>query len=407
MPPELEEHMTSTINSQKLPGKPGLIGPPADVEHLYSIIEWYRNTQHKRFSSLHTLLKLTEWLPPFKTVDFPGIRSVTGTTVDGIMIFCPIMVEMVAAMRDEGSFKEHSQRRVLEACMLASKEGGSIVALGAFTSIAVVGAEDAISDRAGIAVTSGNTLTAWLTVQGIANAAQDMDLDLAEARVAVIGASGDIGRGVCAYLADKVAEVTLTARRLPQLQEFAAQLRPQARGKVNTTGDNHAAARDADIIVTTAISSAPIIGTKDVKAGAIVCDVGYPKNISAQLEEREDVLAFSGGLAKTPFTLDFGWDPKLPANDVLYGCFSEAIVLSMEGIASNYSKGRGDISMEKMQEIGRAAKRHGFVPALYYAGRSKLKPERVDSAREFRRAALRGKPASGSRSLQFKGGPSD
>jgi hypothetical protein len=57
---------------------------------------------------------------------------------------------------------------------------------------------------------------------------------------------------------------------------------------------------------------------------------------------------------------------------VLYGCFSEAMVLALEGRYENYSWGKGHITKEKMDEILRLANKHGFRLAPFFWGHRQL-----------------------------------
>jgi fatty aldehyde-generating acyl-ACP reductase len=44
----------------------------------------------------------------------------------------------------------------------------------------------------------------------------------------------------------------------------------------------------------------------------------------------------------------------------MFACFAEAILLEFEGIHTNFSWGRNNISLEAMDLIGAASLRHGF-----------------------------------------------
>ncbi|MFN9924588.1 MAG: long-chain acyl-[acyl-carrier-protein] reductase, partial [Cyanobacteriota bacterium] len=44
----------------------------------------------------------------------------------------------------------------------------------------------------------------------------------------------------------------------------------------------------------------------------------------------------------------------------LFACFAEAMLLEFEGIHTNFSWGRNNIDLEKMELIGAASLRHGF-----------------------------------------------
>ena len=51
-----------------------------------------------------------------------------------------------------------------------------------------------------------------------------------------------------------------------------------------------------------------ILKTEWFKSGGIICDVGYPKNISYAPVTRQDILIFSGGLTKSPTPIMFPVD---------------------------------------------------------------------------------------------------
>jgi predicted amino acid dehydrogenase len=170
-----------------------LIGPPSDVQHLYEILDWYKSRE-KRFSTTRTLLKLFEWLPPYKFAEIPVLTSPAGARARGLVVMCPILPEMIDSMEGQGNFLTHARDRVLDSCRLARSHGATIVGLGAFTSIAVVDREEELAAAAGLAVTSGNTLTAYLAVRGTEMAVEELGIDLARCKMAMIGGSGDIGQ---------------------------------------------------------------------------------------------------------------------------------------------------------------------------------------------------------------------
>ena len=94
------------------------------------------------------------------------------------------------------------------------------------------------------------------------------------------------------------------------------------------------------------------------------------------------MFVFEGGLARLPFSLDFGFKSILPAPDVLWGCTAEAVILALEHRFENYSTGRGNISVEKMFDIGKAGEKHGFGPALFYSGHRLLDAEDIENVKK-------------------------
>ena len=67
-----------------------------------------------------------------------------------------------------------------------------------------------------------------------------------------------------------------------------------------------------------------------------------------------------------PTPIDTGVDMGVPCAEVCYGCFCEVIILALERRFENYSYGRGNITLDKMDEIRKMAFKHGFIPAPFY-----------------------------------------
>ena len=56
-----------------------------------------------------------------------------------------------------------------------------------------------------------------------------------------------------------------------------------------------------------------MIEPEDLKAGAIVCDVARPRNVSREVaSKRKDVLVIEGGVIKVPGNVDFHFDFGFP-----------------------------------------------------------------------------------------------
>ena len=74
--------------------------------------------------------------------------------------------------------------------------------------------------------TTGNTHTAWVICRQVEDNAPSLGIDLRQAKVAVVGATGDIGSAVCRWLAQRtgVAELLLVARRPQPLADLQADL---------------------------------------------------------------------------------------------------------------------------------------------------------------------------------------
>jgi predicted amino acid dehydrogenase len=258
--------------------------------------------------------------------------------------------------------------KVIRACKVAEKYGIGVVTLGGFTSIVGERIGHEITQEVDIPITTGNTFTAAMAIEGVLKAARLLERDISAAKVAIIGGTGDIGSGCARVLAEKAKQVTITGRTKINLQKMGAELKKKRKARIIATTDNKAAVTDADIIIAVASVTASILDVNWFKPGAIICDVGYPKNISYAPIKRDDILIFSGGLAKSPTAVTLPIDLGLPSADTLYGCFSEGIILSLEKRFENYSFGRGNIMPEKIEEIRQMGEKHGFVVSDFYWG---------------------------------------
>lgn len=350
----------------------GVIGHPYNYQHLIHYFQSSKKDMH--LPSPEFLTKLFELTPSYVSYDINEFHARSGKSTYGSFIACNIIPEMLTADISKVIDK------VVESCKVAEKLGLGIVALGGFTSIAGERGGDEFLKRIHVPVTTGNTLTAALAVEGVLKAAELRELDLSKAKVAVIGGAGDIGSACVRALAEKTAEIIVTSRS----DENLARVRKMLEGypaKFSGMKDNNEAVRDADIVIAAASVAHSIVDIANFKSGAIICDIGYPKNIAYSDTDRRDILIFAGGICSLPQDFNAGFDIGLPSPKVLYGCFSEAIVLALEERYENFSWGKGHITKEKMAEILKLARKHGFELAPFFWGRRLVTDEEVRGIR--------------------------
>lgn len=350
------------------------IGHPIDLNHLYSLLgKWAIVGRRLPRHILYNLLLRT---PPFKYCDIKNIRSLRGHAASGCAIICPFLPQQIAFLSEDVVIK-----KVIDAVKLAEKLGARIAVLGGFTS--VVGNEgEIVSKNVNIAVTNGNTYTACLAIKGIEKAAEKMNLKLADAVMAVIGATGDIG-SICAKIfSKKVKKINIAARNEKRLTDFADFIRGYGACEVEIYKKTNEAVKDADIILAVTSAVSVVIDFNDLKPGVIVCDVAVPPNIAREaVNKRNDVLVFEGGLAKPAFMDDLRRDEirrATPPNS-LYGCMAEVMLLALEQRFENYSLGRGNITEEKIDEMYEMEKRHGFGLADFFCGYKQFSDEDIEN----------------------------
>ena len=354
----------------------GLIGHPYNFFHLERCLKML-NPEFK-MPSLEFLEKLFELTPSFKLYDIENFQSKANETTRGCFIVATIIPEII--QRDIWT----AFSKIIKACKLAEKYQVGIIALGGFTSIIgeKVGKIHEIID---VPITTGNTFTSALVVDGVLKAAELLDLDLKKSTLTIVGGSGDIGSGCARVLVDKVKKLILTGRTKENLKKIRDELKKRCKKtKIDISLNNQKAVKDADIVISAASSVSSILKPEWFKKGAIVCDVGYPKNISYSSAIRNDIFVFSGGLAKPPTPISLPIDLGLPSNYTLYGCFSEAIILALEKRYENFSFGRGNIIPEKIEEIKSLAKKHGFEVADFYCGDKLIDKERIEEIKRAR-----------------------
>jgi fatty aldehyde-generating acyl-ACP reductase len=226
-----------------------------------------------------------------------------------------------------------------------------------------------------VSVTSGNSLTAALALAQLEELLDKLRWSMHPRTVAVLGASGDIGRACVRVLGPRCRKILLIARNRRKLEALKEELPRPANAFVSTDPRD---ALSASLIVAATSSPSPLLSEADLTPGTIVCDLGYPKNLSYSDRLRTDVLVFSAGLAEMPFSLGIGYYTRLPSDRLMYGCYSEAMILALAGRYENFSIGQGHISPEKMKTILGLSAEFGFRPASLYRGKTPISDADLD-----------------------------
>lgn len=338
----------------------GIIGHLYNYSHLEKSLKMLN--PNFKMPSREFMSQLFHITPSFKLYDILNFKSKTGQTVNG----CFIVATFIPDMIEKDIFAVFS--KVVRACKIAERQGVGIVTLGGFTSIVAERIGHEVTKEVDVPVTTGNTFTAAMTIDGVLKAAELLNMDIAQAKMTIVGGSGDIGSACARALVDKVKDLTITGRTKANLLRLKMELTKRRKTKITATTDNESAVKNADIVISAASSTSAILKIDWFKPGAIICDVGYPKNVSYAPTTRQDILIFSGGLAKPPTSISFPIDIGLPSADTIYGCFSESIILALEKRYENFSFGRGNITPEKIEEIRNLGKIHGFEVSDFYWG---------------------------------------
>ncbi len=336
----------------------GILGHFYNMKHLEKCLKML-NPDFK-MPSREFLLSLFTMTPSFKVYGMKEFKSAAGDMTYGTFILCTFVPEMISQDM-HGVYS-----KVVRACKIAEKSGVGVVALGGLTSMVGEKLGHQIAEEVDIPITTGNTFTAALVIDGVEKAAGILGRELKNLNTAIIGGTGDIGSACARALCRKVKHLTVTGRTKSNMRAVKDELRRKYNAKIDASFDNEKAVKKADIVIAAASASSSILKIDWFKPGAVICDLGYPKNISYAPKTRKDIFVFSGGLSCLPTPIDIGLDLGLPDSNVAYGCFSEVIILALEHRFENYSYGRGNITLEKIDEMRGLGKKHGFNLAPFF-----------------------------------------
>jgi hypothetical protein len=129
-------------------------------------------------------------------------------------------------------------------------------------------------------------------------------------------------------------------------------------GRLVLSQDAAAAVRQAQVVVTATSATGTVLNGDDLRAGAVVCDVSRPANVSAAVSAaRPDVLVLDGGVIAVPdgsvlshFSLGEG---------LVFACMAETMLLTLAGRLENTSLGT-DLQPGVLRQLRALADRHGF-----------------------------------------------
>jgi predicted amino acid dehydrogenase len=301
------------------------------------------------------------WIPP-RAVCHVEVRSVLGVKAHGVYIDSFIPPDRLGA-----SFLRENLGRVRGAAAYAIKTGAKVVSLGGFSSILIEGNFADLPHNENTVFTTGNTLTVAFIVQGVKKMCASEARDLKTMTMLIVGATGDVGSGCARCFAPSVKRLILYARNTQRLQTLATEVRAEG-ASVEIATDIQNLATRADIVICAASLASPSLLLNGIAPQAIVCDAGYPKNLSPGFVSAR---AFFGGLGQITAGMSVSPDiyhalNRHPFPNVLHGCLLEGMTLALERRFEPYSQGRGFITRDRVKEIESMAARHGIHLAPLY-----------------------------------------
>jgi fatty aldehyde-generating acyl-ACP reductase len=314
------------------------------------------------------------YFPPVYISEIEGIQSQsTGKEIKGWFIACPYTPRRMMELPERTVY-----RKIIQTGHMAERLGADLLGLGAFTSV-IGDAGVTIAKNLAIPVTTGDSFTIAMAVQAIRDAAGTMDINMKDATVAVVGATGAIGRVCADLLADEAARLILVARDEKKLEVLRDRLKFHARSEL-VVSTNMEVLKDAQLILTVTSAIHDVIHAEDLQAGSVVCDVARPRDVSAMVAAvRDDILVIDGGMVDVPGPVNFHFNFGFPEGKA-YACMAETIALALEGRFEDYTVGK-DITLERVQEITAIANKHGFRMSGFRSFEREVTIEQIEAVR--------------------------
>lgn len=303
-------------------------------------------------------------------------------------------------------------RRLDQAVESARAAGCSLVGFGGLLSVLSHNCrKNATPD---IGLTTGNALTVAAGVEAIRQACAARGIDFSAARVAVVGAAGNICRTYAQIIAKEVPQLLLVGRAGSQagLRQLAESLyeaawsyiqdRPATehaglalairdtsalrtvdpgKGSIGRQlqhaldqelgesapvriADSLSCLNQCNVILTASNAASPIIFPEHLAPGPlIICDIAVPPDVdSSVLRERNDVLVLTGGAIKLPAQPQLELCPGFLPPGHVFACMAETVLLGLAGVRDHYSFGA--IDQAQVEQILALAQRHGFIADL-------------------------------------------
>lgn len=338
------------------------------------------------------------------------VESAIGERVHLSLIGVPMLPVHIQRAFDEGSVR-WVEDKVLAGVRLARRQGSSIVGLGGYTSIITRQGTRISEDRVGI--TSGNAMTVAAGVEALLATAAELNIDLEQACLGALGATGNICSLYAQMIAERVPRLVLIGRphmegRLRRvagevyfetyklLRREDRELRGLSRllagtetyrrvrasegdfdrigmalfdgleqelgqdAPVKVSGDP-GALRACDLIVSASSTPEPVIYPAHLGPGPrVICDLAVPEDTAPEvLRERPDVRVIRGGIVRLPgqHGLVLAGLPLEP--DHVFACMAETLLLGLSRMNEHFSWGR--VTKMHVEAVRDLATYHGFT----------------------------------------------
>lgn len=402
---------------------------PEDVIHNNpSFIQFNRNELYQFMAWQSSLDE------PGVCCHMPAIRSLNGEMAEGWMIGIPYGARELMTLP-----RETTVEVIKKAVDRGHELGAGIIGLGALTSVVTRGGRAVLGRD--VAITSGNSFTTLMAMEALFAGAQKMHIDMKNARGAVVGATGSIGRACALLLSEQIGRITLLGnpdhfnsshRRLGSLASEIIKLAFKRRDSGILSGlaywldkllndlkknrvplseglnekllqhegislvdlenicmelgidcplkislDIPVTLPNSDMIVAASSSPEYIIYPPNLQPGAVVCDVARPADVAPEVYKQRDDVLILEG-GLVQYPEPIAFGPNLGYRDgVNLACLSETVLLALEGDFRDCSIG-SKLSLETLEYMRMLGKKHGFGLAGLMMNEREITDEEIE-----------------------------
>lgn len=312
--------------------------------------------------------------PEYKKENLPSYKvwsefNVFGA-VKGYLLVLGLTGEEIVDVRHLESIRQ----QILSTVNHAEEEWGiELFGLTSLTSSVTRGGKWLVERKPeGISINHGDHYSVASAIEGIKSVVERMNWwgKSKKPTIGIVGAYGLIGRALSKMLVQEDASLILVGRRKKELQKLRSSLyrfsKEQDKVIIST---NLYDLKGADVIITATSDPSALISPSCLKEDSpvIVYEVSVPPNIPKEKYERlkkarPNVVKMDGSLVKLPENIDLGVSiSEIPA-DVIFACWAEIIMQSLEGEKEDHV---GDIDISDVNKILNWGKKWGFPHAPF------------------------------------------
>lgn len=395
-----KKESTATPSGQPEEGRFAFLIHPVDLKNYCEFDESLYAFNEDELMQLTN--RWNDMVEPF-VVSGTKIYSAAGHEAYGEFIAIPRTAEELINLP-----KDQVLGELKAAIQLARDRGAQLVGLGAFTSVVSMGGLYLKDED--MPLTTGNSFTVVSAVDAVLNALPRLETAPEEATVAIVGATGSIGKGTAMLISESVSQLILIGNpnnhessmkrlykiageiyqylatlmeqkthfqrfsigyklskmKLPapnaplkEFVEFANGLDPNVSPIIITTSIPEMVPM-ADVVISATNSIDKLIAPDHLKYGSIVCDMSRPGNVSKEVDQvRPDVLVIDGGVIEVPGLPSLGWNFGFEKG-LAYACMAETMMLALEQHYTHTSIGSSGVSLESILFTRSLANKHGF-----------------------------------------------